>query len=140
MAPVKSGLVVRRKEAVVLLLKYLDDERVALGRREDVAEAVSEVKGLFSRAFRQDQWDWFRVFVQVGRPARSRARALSEALGRTARGLRTHDDDLARIGLETFIRAGGREVLKTYMEGPAPVENGFGFVYVLSTRPKLRVL
>jgi hypothetical protein len=37
------------------------------------ADSLSEVKGLFNRIHRQDQWDWFTVFEQLGCPGRKKS-------------------------------------------------------------------
>ena len=48
--------------------------------RENSPEAVSEVKGLFNRVVKQDQWDWFAVFQQLGCLGRKKCRAIVYSL------------------------------------------------------------
>jgi hypothetical protein len=134
MAPPKSETTALRDDAIGLLLEFLYGERASLGRGEQVAEAASSVKGLFTRSFKQDQWDWFLVFVRLGRPARCRSRRLAAVLGDLGRGLRSFDDKLVTEARQVLLREGAVTALRAYQAGPAPVDPGYGFVYVLSTR------
>ena len=134
MAPPKAETTAMRDDAIGLLLEFLDDERGSLRRREQVTEAASTVKGLFTRSFKQDQWDWFLVFVRLGRPARRRSRRLAAALGDLGRGLRSFDDTLVAEARQVLLHEGGVTALRAYQAGTAPLDPGYGFVYVLSTR------
>ena len=40
-------------------------------------DALSEIKGLFNRIQRQDQWDWFTVFEQFGCPGRIKSKNIA---------------------------------------------------------------
>ena len=42
---------------------------------------ISETKGLFTRVFKADQWDWFTVNSQLGYPSVKLAKKISERLG-----------------------------------------------------------
>jgi hypothetical protein len=64
------------------------------------ADALSEVKGMFSRCARRDQWDWRAVHLALGEPARDAARELATSLGEIAAALREGDIESARSRLE----------------------------------------
>ena len=72
MAPPKESTVVLRQKAVRLVLKALSGEEPT--DSDPLAEAISEVKGLFNRSRKMDQWDWFVVWEQLGLPERKRLR------------------------------------------------------------------
>ena len=59
MAPPKERTVVLRQKAARLVLKALSGEKST--DSDSLAEAISEVKGLFNRSKKMDQWDWFVV-------------------------------------------------------------------------------
>ena len=70
MAPPKEHTVILRQKAVRLVLKALSGEKST--DSDSLAEAISEVKGLFNRSKRMDQWDWFVVWEQLGLPEHKR--------------------------------------------------------------------
>jgi hypothetical protein len=75
-----------------------------LKREDEVGEcdanAVSEVKGMFSRCARRDQWDWRAVHLALGEPSRDEARTTAAILGEIAAAIRRGDLNAARDGLE----------------------------------------
>lgn len=97
-------------------------------------EQLAEVKGLFSRAHLQDQWDWFTVWRSLGRPGRRRARECALSLGALRRALGAGEPTTAREAADRFAAAGGPHALRAFLAGPEPLPEGFGFLYVLSTR------
>lgn len=134
MAPPRPHHLERWDAAVTLVLRYLNDEREALGRRHEVAAALSEAKGLFARCWKNDQWDWFVVYTRLGSPTNRLARGCSHALGSMAGGLRAADQEMVDHGRAEFTRWGGRHWLHRWASEVRPLDEGWGFVYVLSTR------
>lgn len=142
LAPVKPLEQVARVDSVSLVLEVLDAPAAARGRREDVAEAMSHAKGLFSRAYRQDQWDWATTWLQLGRPSARRAQLAASTL-KSARDAALGGDDAAVLEAATLLaECGGVQALRGFAtrdrhEAPLP---GHGYVYVLSTREQPRML
>lgn len=120
MAPPKTGTATQRVEAVALLDSFLVDERTSLGRRAQIAEAASIVKGLFTRSFKQDQWDWLLVYTLLGRPGRSIASGLAAALGDLGRGLRSFDDALVLCSRQALLEKECLKHLRVYQAGGTP--------------------
>jgi len=69
------------------------------------ADALSEVKGMFSRCARRDQWDWRAVQLALGEPDRASARELSTRLGDVAAALRAGQIESAQSRL-VVLRSG----------------------------------
>jgi hypothetical protein len=124
----------RRDGWVAFVLRFLETPASAYGRAELLAEALSEVKGLFSRSLKQDQWDWFLVFVRLGRPSRPHLQRCIDALGALRNALLGSGDVSYDEAIERARKAGLKGALETYKRGGAELEPGVGFVYVLSTR------
>lgn len=66
------------------------------------SDALSEVKGMFSRCARRDQWDWHAVHLVLGAPDRDTARNLANRLGEIARLLRQGEVKVATSHLEAL--------------------------------------
>ena len=136
MAPPKAETQDLRVVAVRSVLELL-----ATGGVEDptrLADQLSEVKGLFTESVKQDQWDWFTVWSQLGRPSRSVAHRVSQRLGELARAVRM-GEPVERI-VEDARSSGAVRHLRFFLEGPPPLPPDVGFVYVLSTREQPNLL
>jgi hypothetical protein len=64
------------------------------------ADVLSEVKGMFSRCARRDQWDWRAVHLALGEPTRAVAREFATNLGKITAALREGDIKSAMSHLE----------------------------------------
>ncbi|MEV8362543.1 GIY-YIG nuclease family protein [Streptomyces niveus] len=131
LAPVKREVQRGRVEAARTVLATITQGRhAALGRLDD----ISTIKGLFTRTYKKDQWDWFTVCAQLSYPSLKKARQTSGALQQLRQYLRDANWQAATEAVTTLTRAGVPDRLRDFATGtPAPL-NGRGFVYVLSTR------
>ncbi|MBF0555969.1 MAG: hypothetical protein HQK96_15700 [Nitrospirae bacterium] len=64
------------------------------------AEHFSEVKGMFSRCFKLDQWDWRAVQLIFGEPSHTIAQKFATTLGEIATALRLENREGVVTGLE----------------------------------------
>jgi hypothetical protein len=136
MSPPKPDTQMKREVAVRSVLELL--EAGDAGDSEQFAEELSAVKGLFTRSVEQDQWDWFTVWSQLGRPSRGVAHQVSRRLGEMARAAR-RGEPLEGL-LKDARTSGAIRHLRFFLEGPPPLPPDVGFVYVLSTREQPQLL
>lgn len=141
MAPVKPEIQRQRELAVTMLLGILD---MAPGSPTPAeADAISEVKGLFTRSYKQDQWDWFTVWTQLGRPGRNRCKSIAGDLLELRRAVTGSGPDLTGPPLARLLRAGIADLLRGFPDGRSGSGDetpGTGYVYILSTRTYPRLL
>lgn len=140
MAPVKPEVQYRRDQAATEVLAVLEG---VSSPGPSSADAISEVKGLFTRSYKQDQWDWFTVWTQLGRPGGRRCESISHDLGEIRRSALDQDPDQAETLRGLLRRAGAVESLRSFLEsrsGQQPVKPGTGYVYILSTRTSPQLL
>lgn len=140
MAPVKPGIQRQRDLASSAVLSALE---VACCPAPSSAADMSEVKGLFTRSYKQDQWDWFTVWTQLGRPGRKLCRLISGDLGELRRAVLDQDVDRAEATRGRLRQAGTAALLRGFLNpwpGGRPEAPGTGFVYILSTRTSPQLL
>jgi hypothetical protein len=134
MAPVKPDVQKRRHRAVNTVLSLLESR----GLPGTVAvDDISEVKGLFARSCKQDQWDWFTVWTQLGRPGPNRCRTIADDLGNLRRAITGEDAGRVAIQRERLRQAGAVASLRRFLDPmphDAPERDGVGYIYILSTR------
>ena len=138
MAPVKAKIESERMACIQHVRRHICDEEAVSAT--SLTESLPVVKGLFSRCWRQDQWDWFTVWRQLGRPGMQRSRDLAEDLGGLRRSIlrespeseSAHSRRLRENGLCVFLRA--------FETGDQPLSEGYGYVYILSTREHKEIL
>jgi hypothetical protein len=134
MAPVKPDVQARRQEAAAAVAQYLGD-----ATWQPSAGQLSEVKGLFNRTHRQDQWDWFTVWQQLGRPGRPFARDSANAVTDLRKALSEGKNDDVSAARGRLVELGVAARLRSFpRDGGVP--DGVGYVYALSTREQPRLL
>jgi cold shock CspA family protein len=107
-----------------------------LSMEEVSPESFSELKGMFNRCVRQDQWDWFTVYTEFGRPPVPRMRNIAGELTCLRRGCLDADRESVDGSVDRLYRLGLRELLGTYQRKPQerPISGPSGWLYILSTR------
>lgn len=131
MAPPKPPAQARRIAAAEQVLAFLDHD----DRNEALHDALSEIKGLFSRVGKQDQWDWFSTSRSLGYPSARLTLLIADTLGQARRTLIADDQALLRSQWSLLRRLPCRACLRVLI-GHARIaeEEGAGWIYLLSTR------
>jgi hypothetical protein len=138
-APLKTHHREKTHAAIDCLLSLL--ERLPDSATPEQLEAISHVKGQFTRTTKQDQWDWYTVWELLGRPSRRPASKISKQLGalRAAlKGGQSLESELIRADL---IATGIERYLRNFLAGERDNGSGpSGFIYILSTRSQPGIL
>ena len=123
------------------LARYTDASRHVISLlsggapNEKTLDAISEVKGLCNRILREDQSDWVVVWLWMGLPSRVRLKWMADDLPDFRSAFK--EDDLAEQSniAERLQRAGLLTALTYFIhEDEPPEEEGWGYLYLLSTR------
>ncbi|MFG3525608.1 GIY-YIG nuclease family protein [Streptomyces sp. NPDC047917] len=131
MAPIKPPVQTERVRAAHTTLATLTKGRTAaLGRLDD----LSVIKGLFTRTYKKDQWDWFTVWSQLGFPAHRAARTVSGDLLALRRAIQDCETITTSRLISSLGSQGLVDTLQRYIDGTPLRRPGHGFIYVLSTR------
>lgn len=139
MARTKPETDARRHEAATRVLDVLTStSRID----HPVLDDLSTVKGLFTRSFKQDQWDWFTVWTQLGRPGRRSCMAISDGFRELRRAVREQDAASVASARDQLVQAGASRAIRTFLgrepeDGPG---DGRGYIYILSTRSSPGIL
>ena len=133
MAPPKEHTVVSRRKAVQLVLSALSGGTSS--EPNSLADAISEVKGLFNRAKKMDQWDWFIVWEQLGLPEHKRLRRIIGDLVVLRKAVVNNDKISYENSRERLQNWGALTSLKYFLElEKPPIENDTGILYMLGHR------
>ena len=140
MAPITLRMEARWTPATVMVSNMITDG-LTLPLPETKSRSISEVKGLFSQCFKQDQRQWFTLRRRLGYTSDARAKRISQTLSE----MRTYgiaekqvDFDAARRAL----RALGTLICLQHFRGETEmVQNvGEGWLFILSTRRQRNIL
>ena len=134
MARVKPGTQERRNRAATAVLGLL---KSASYPDSSIADDISEVKGLFTRCYKQDQWDWFTVWTQLGRPRRNTCISISETLGYLRQAVSQQDADRIPVLCERLRQAEAIVMLHGFPNTRPKEYSGddrIGYIYIMSTR------
>jgi len=98
------------------------------------AEAFSEVKGMFSRCARRDQWDWRAVHLALGEPSLDMAREQATSLGEIASTLREGDAESARARLAKITSSNLVDLIRSAASSIAESAQPIAKALTVSTR------
>lgn len=137
-APISSRMRRRYDSAV---RQTLDAIRGADVDRACALEALSEVKGMFNRCVRQDQWDYATVREELGTPNERTASRIVKRLVDFRTAIRDNDSTGIEDARIQLVRSDIVRFLLSY-QGNAPVSAGTdpGWLYVLSRKEQPDVL
>lgn len=134
MAPPKPTTQQCRERACANLLETISS-RTLPPSNENLLQMVSEVKGMFTRIVRRDQWDWFTVSGQLGYPPRRVANLISQELMHLRMAIKTQSTAPYNKAQKNLRRLPTRRCLSVFL-GRAKIKRqpGAGWIYILSTR------
>lgn len=138
MAPLSDTMRERYDSAVHILTLFLRDRITA---NEIGLNAVSELKGMFNRSLRKDQWDWFTVFERLDYPPRTEMQYFVFKLTALRQGLRDRETELIDTTRNDLVRSTLLHYLDCWRNVEMP-ENDvqYGWLYILSTKAQPDIL
>lgn len=139
MAPISSRMR-RRYDAAVQVVSDLMNGVPT--EEETVLNGLSELKGMFNRYVRKDQWDYAMVGEELGNPPLAQARRIANSLYRLRRALIAGDVDLIKVMKLELLRQNTLQYLDNYQDpgGLMDDQDDTGWIYVLSTREEPNIL
>ena len=140
MAPPKPGIHRQRLNSASNLLGVLS-ELLRPEAEASTLDSLSEVKGLFNRIVRQDQWDWFTVCGQLGYPSQRISNAIARQITNFRAAIRLQDALSFAAAHESLCRLPTRKGLSIFC-GFRQIrdEENAGWVYILSIREEKHLL
>ena len=134
MAPISTRMRVRYDEAAKTLGDLLDGK---IDASKVEPNHISEFKGMLNRCIRQDQWDWFTVHSELGRPPIRFLHSVAKEMVSLRKSIVHHDSDSSAEIINRLAKTG---VLKSMLfsygtkyEQQNPSDKS-GWLYILSTR------
>jgi hypothetical protein len=139
MAPIKPEVMTKRIFQVQEVLNCLDNE---VTNPASLADSLSQVKGLFTRVYKQDQWDWFTVWTQLGRPGTRTARNISDSMYLLRKSIVNDELDESSEIKKQLKQFGFNHYLSRFLNPQQMEEDSesVGKIYVLSTRENRDIL
>ncbi len=139
MAPISSRMRQRYDDAVQTGLDLVAGN---LTLEEINLDHISELKGMFNRCLRQDQWDWFSVFTEIGEPDEKHIQQIASAITCVRNAAKEKNgEELERLK-QRLIHLSLLTYLYTYQDSFSRygVDADCGWVYILSTREQPNIL
>ena len=139
MAPISQRMQLRYDAAVQTMLDVIDGN---LTFNEIPLDDISELKGMFNRCVRQDQWDWFSVYTELGEPPLKNMRRIAGELKLFRRAISSNDTPTFERVKRALVDSNLLQYLHTYQHDVSShtCEPKAGWIYILSTREQPNVL
>jgi len=141
MAPITPEKQEIREQAVRQVLSLRPTHR--LDRSPEFVQSLLSVKGLFTRASRQNRWDWFTVWNQLGRPGRYQSTKIDSEFYKVRKAAQLQNRAAGQTGMRNLEDLGAFKSLRGFLSGrniQAALPDGHGQVYILETREQRGLL
>ena len=139
MAPISSRMRLRYDAAVQAVADLLQEN---IPYCEVNLDHLSELKGMFNRCIRQDQWEWFTVFTELGEPSARNMRSIVSDLVLLRRSIVASDYESSALACKRLLGNNLFHYLNNYQITLNVNESNLdaGWIYILSTRQQKDVL
>lgn len=138
MSPLSDTMRARYSRAVNAIICFLRDQTDASDLGLD---AISELKGMFNRSLRKDQWDWFTVFERLGCPPRNDMQYFVRKLAELRKSLGDDESEVTHALKDDLANSTILHYLDQWQsERPATRNRQSGWLYVLSTKDEPDIL
>lgn len=139
MAPLKKTTEQSNRKAIKHTRDFVLGENVILCSGS-ILDDLSRVKGIFNRVVKQDQWDWFTVYMYLDYPPRQDIRSIVSALAFLRRAIIETDNDLGRKSLKLLQENRFITYCDNYLNFDINFETPSEYLYILSRREEKDVL
>jgi hypothetical protein len=140
-APLKKEHREKAVQSIKMLIEIIDKPQFP--PTDDQLDAISYVKGQFTRTVKQDQWDWSTVWTLLGRPSRTPANRISRKLSELRLALRISDKEAVAAIISDLYEMNIVRYLDNFIVGGSELQRqpgNTGFIYILSTRSQPQFL
>lgn len=143
MAPISARMRKRYDAAVQSVLRLLYGHVHA---QEIPLDDISEVKGMFNRSIKQDQWDWFSVSTELGSPPLVHMREIVRGLTNLRVSIKEDNGEAMEVAKQVLLDNNVLQYLHSYEERHEERILSFvhhqnaGWIYILSTREQREIL
>ncbi len=98
MAPLKLETKLKNEKAIISVKKFV--EGIDGFDSKNLLDDISWVKGIFNRIIKQDQWDWFTVYMYLDYPTYSNIKGIVSNLSALRSAIKKSDDRIGKISLQ----------------------------------------
>ena len=105
---------------------------------DDIPETISNIKGLFNRILKQDQWDWFTVYMYFDYPTIDFCFHTATKLADLRNAILKNDIYVGKRLIDILIKLGLIRYLNNYLHFGSDVNIERKYVYILSRRRRKR--
>ena len=139
MAPISARMQGRYDYAVQSMIDFLEGNTAI---EEIEPGQISELKGMFNRCLRKDQWDWFNVFARFGSPNLQSLTPLIPLLIDLRRSVTSGETQRVGSISQRLLQLDLLRLLRTFQDASYSQSNNTegGWIYILSTREQPNIL
>lgn len=138
MAPLKPQTELKNRTCIEQVRDLLSGR--SLLSSEDIAEAISVVKGLFSRINKQNQWDWFTINMYFDYPTEKDIVIIASALSSLRKAVVCADTDLQKQSILQLQKANFLLYCENYLSYDASEKLSEEYLYILSRKEEPDIL
>lgn len=140
MAPLKESTQEKNRKALINIRNLVLRNSNAVLQLNNIPDDLSRVKGIFNRTIKQDQWDWFTVYMYLDYPPVQNVRNIVSALASLRIAIIQKDDLLGENSLKQLQTSHFDVYCDNYLNFDINSETPEEYLYILSRREERDVL
>ena len=137
MSPFKPETKRKYETAIKSVKAFIEGNGIV---NETLLDNISTVKGLFNRTEKQDQWDWFTVYMYFDYPSHYDVITIVGALSKLRKSIISKDNDNGTISLNTLKNGRFLYYCDKFLTFNINEETPEEYLYILSRREDKEVL
>lgn len=138
MAPLKEKAEKENRKAIESVRSFVvGDNKIHSG---NILEELSIVKGVFNRAIKQDQWDWFTVYMYLDYPTFRELKSIVLAISSLREAIVKKDEAMGMASLNKLQERRFVTYCDNYLNFDINAGSATEYLYILSRREEKDIL
>lgn len=138
MAPLKQLTENENRKALTCVRNFVIENNILISG--NFLDEISRTKGIFNRIIKQDQWDWFTVYMYLDYPTYRDVKNIVSALTSLRTAIIKKDDLLRQCSLNRLKENRFVTYCNNYLNFDIKAKSPVEYLYILSRREEKDVL
>lgn len=138
MAPLKPKTAKKNLQSIIAVKNFVAATGVT--NLNSIIDDISQVKGIFNRVIKQNQWDWFTVNMYLDYPTHDDLINIVASLNSLRKAILTNDSILASNALDYLTNGNFLTYCYNYITFNINAEPSSEYLYILSRREEKDLL
>ena len=119
--PISSRMRPKYLAAIDVVLNFIDGEKIS---KDLLLESTSQIKGMFNRCRKKDQWDWYEVWKALNKPSNKEMDRILTYIVQFRKAIKDEEEkytqsllaDLNRLNFKYILKTAKKKIIESKIE------------------------